>query len=142
MSTHSSIAVQYEDESVEAVYCHFDGYPEGVGNTLVTNFDDLQSAKLLVGLGDLSVVAKATSIKDVCAYSRDRGEDFEGVAPKKFNTLKEYKKGINERIDGEYNYIFTGGHWYILKGARLVPVEKELGNKDAELQTRLEEEES
>lgn len=42
MSTRSMIG-HYRDHTCtewEAVYCHFDGYPEGVGDTLVRNWRD------------------------------------------------------------------------------------------------------
>ena len=38
MSTRSSIAVQNPDGTVAAVYCHFDGYLEGVGFELAAGY--------------------------------------------------------------------------------------------------------
>ena len=39
---------------VESIYCHFDGYPEGVGQTLLDHWTDEKKINRLVALGDLS----------------------------------------------------------------------------------------
>jgi hypothetical protein len=38
MSTRSMIGIQQEDGKIEAIYCHYDGYPEGVGQTLADHY--------------------------------------------------------------------------------------------------------
>jgi hypothetical protein len=40
MATRSRIAIQYENGPIESVYCHFDGYPQGVGATLLEHYTD------------------------------------------------------------------------------------------------------
>lgn len=140
MSTRSSIAVQYEDGSVQAVYCHFDGYLKGVGETLVLNFDSLEKAKALVELGDLSTVAGAADLSDVVAYSRNRGESYDSVAPKKFASLTEYFGGVDEAIDTNgFHYVFfqlndSNPQWCCFghctpRGAMVQPVEVALNQK-------------
>ena len=54
MSTRSYIAKKQPDETFKAVYCHFDGYPEGVGQTLVDSFTDENKVDKLLKLGSLS----------------------------------------------------------------------------------------
>ena len=39
MATRSYIGRLTEDKQVFFVYCHFDGYPSGVGTTLRENYD-------------------------------------------------------------------------------------------------------
>lgn len=41
---------------VESVYCHFDGYPSGVGRTLLEHWTDPEKVNRLIALGDLSVL--------------------------------------------------------------------------------------
>ena len=41
MSTRSRIGMINPDGSVSSIYCHFDGYPEGVGKTLHDNWNDI-----------------------------------------------------------------------------------------------------
>ena len=38
MATRSLIAYNNENETFDAVYCHFDGYRDGVGATLSDNY--------------------------------------------------------------------------------------------------------
>lgn len=133
MATRSTIAVQNEDGTVERIYCHWDGYLDGVGDTLATNFDSLKLAQTLVALGDCSVVSGAADISEVESY-HGKGEPFEDVAPKKFATLKEYKQSIADGEGQEYNYIFTKGEWYLNDSGELVTVEKAMGKEDEVLQ--------
>lgn len=86
MGTRSLIAVVHGGV-YKSIYCHWDGYPEGVGNTLVENYDS-KDADELIKLGDLSVLEKNINppkgvnhtfnhpVADTCIfYGRDRGED-------------------------------------------------------------------
>lgn len=57
MSTNSNIGYQRKDGKVRAVYCHWDGYPTGVGATLLKNHDSAREARRLVSLGDISILA-------------------------------------------------------------------------------------
>ena len=92
MGTRSAIGVVTGDGSIRAVYCHYDGYLDGVGKTLLENYNDFDSVMDLVGFGDMSSLG--TSIgekhdfnrinvsawetertKNWCMfYNRDRGE--------------------------------------------------------------------
>lgn len=60
MSTNSNIGYQRKDGKVRAVYCHWDGYPTGVGATLIENHNSAREALRLVSLGDISVLAGTT----------------------------------------------------------------------------------
>ena len=58
MSTRSRIGIIREANTdsivIESVYCHFDGYPEGVGQTLLDHWTDEKKINRLIALGDLS----------------------------------------------------------------------------------------
>lgn len=62
MSTRSRIGVirgiaeqdGHQAVIVESIYCHFDGYPEGVGQTLIDHWTDPKKVNRLIALGDLS----------------------------------------------------------------------------------------
>ena len=58
MSTRSRIGVLRTPESVESVYCHFDGYPEGVGRVLLDHWTDPKKVNALIALGDLSALGE------------------------------------------------------------------------------------
>ena len=73
MSTRSRIAIENQDGTVQSIYCHFDGYIDGVGKTLFNHYDREKLEKLIV-LGDISSLGESTI--DTIAYCRDRDEDF------------------------------------------------------------------
>ena len=53
MATRSRIALQLEDGSIVSVYNHWDGYPAGVGFTLVANYiRDLEKLAASIALGN------------------------------------------------------------------------------------------
>ena len=73
MSTRSRIAIEKQDGTVKSIYCHFDGYVDGVGKTLFNHYDKEKLEKL-IELGDISVLKEST--ENTVAYHRDRGEDL------------------------------------------------------------------
>lgn len=54
MATRSNIGILNEDGTVTAIYCHWDGYPEGVGLTLVNHYQDEDRVRELLSLGSIS----------------------------------------------------------------------------------------
>jgi len=57
MATRSTIGMLLEDgQTIRSVYCHFDGYPKGVGVTLKNCYNDTTTIENLLDLGDLSVL--------------------------------------------------------------------------------------
>jgi hypothetical protein len=121
MATRSLIGVMHGDKC-KAVYCHFDGYLEGVGKTLLENYDS-SKANHLVALGDISVLAENIEVpadvehsfdnraKNITVfYGRDRGET--GVD---FKVFQDYDE-VLDFADGcmlEYYYIMKDGVWYV-----------------------------
>lgn len=86
MSTRSNIIVRRADGIWANVYCHFDGYPAGVGQTLMDHYSNQEAAEKIVALGNLSVLGdscecpKGHSFENqiesfTVAYGRDRGEE-------------------------------------------------------------------
>ena len=104
MSTRSRIAVKNGTE-YKSVYCHFDGYPAGVGVELKSRFNSFEKASDLVKLGDLSTVCDK-----VVAYHRDRGEPWTDVQPIVDFTLTQLKQSA-KNSGGEYLYVFEGTEW-------------------------------
>ena len=85
MSTRSRIGLMLEDGTIKHSYCHFDGYPHGVGHTLVGHYSEIEKVKELLSFGDMSFLSPKLNPegehsfgnpeKDVTVfYGRDRGE--------------------------------------------------------------------
>jgi hypothetical protein len=119
MSTNSSIWIQNADGTFEGVYCHWDGYVDGVGATLAHHYTDERKVRNLISLGSISSLEKYTGhgfigsledhsfdkpMKDVTvAYHRDRGED-----------LDIWTESLQEcTTTEEYNYVFVNGTWHV-----------------------------
>lgn len=113
MATRSNIAV-YDDENktLTQVYCHFDGYIEGVGKTLFTYYNSLEKAKKLVSYGDISFVKE--SVKKTKYYSEQIPEDADFI-------IKDLKIVIKDENDifslikciEPFFYLWFNGEWYI-----------------------------
>jgi hypothetical protein len=107
MATRSRIAIENQDGTVTSIYCHHDGYVDGVGRTLFENYHLLKTEQL-IALGDISSLGK--TIEDTVAYHRDRGEDLEQTTFSNIENL--FKKGFNS--GEEYVYCFTkDGKWLV-----------------------------
>lgn len=123
MATRSSIAIQNENGTVEAIYCHWDGYPEHNGKILKEHYTDEERIRELISNGDMSsldvLVNPTTSTHcfdvsedGVCVfYGRDRGES--GTEPRTYKN----KKAWIEAIGQQYNYLFNTktGKWRIYR---------------------------
>jgi len=126
MSTRSNIGCEYADGSVRFIYCHFDGYIEGVG-AILKQYYDKYNIDYLLDLGDLSVLGGSidcpndhsynTPVKGHCiAYGRDRGEhDCKSLL---FPSLEDYiNSGQWKGID--YIYILRDNKWYVTSNIKL-----------------------
>jgi len=67
VSTRSRIGIIRQADTpaavIESIYCHFDGYPEGVGQTLLDHWSTEERINELIALGDLSVLGEVIGEK-------------------------------------------------------------------------------
>jgi len=108
MATRSRIAIENQDGSVTSVYCHWDGYVNGVGRTLNQHYTTKEQVEALVALGDLSSLSG--TLEKTIAYHRDRDEDFSQTP---FSNVEElFEDGFSSGV--EYVYCFTkDGFWLV-----------------------------
>jgi predicted CxxxxCH...CXXCH cytochrome family protein len=125
MSTRSRIGIVNSDGTITSIYCHFDGYPSGVGATLVEHWTDPDKVKALIALGDISSLREEVGgswsdekvrqamdadprSKWTLAYGRDRGE--EGTEAMVHAGMQKYlADGFN--CGAEYIYLYSKGFW-------------------------------
>ena len=112
MATRSNIAIENQDGSVSAIYCHFDGYIDGAGKILQENYNTKEEMEQLIALGDISSLGK--TIEETVAYHRDRGEDLQ--EPMQHKTVPLYFEDQNSDI--EYSYCFTLGGQFLVQQIR------------------------
>lgn len=121
MATRSGIGVKREDWSVVGVYCHSDGYPEGVGRMLQEHYLDRAKVEKLVALGSISSLGSEIGERHpfnerrddwTTFYGRDRGES--GTEPKTFGDRELFREDIR-RSGVEFVYVLTWGGWMVAK---------------------------
>ena len=120
MATRSRIGLKLEDGTIKHSYCHFDGYPHGVGHKIVEHYSDIEKVKELLSFGDMSFLAPKvipdgihnfnTPEQGVTVfYGRDRAETDVDSATTSMDEYLSVK--YSSCID--YQYLFSGGHWWV-----------------------------
>jgi hypothetical protein len=110
MSTKSIIGVELPNGTVKVVYCHWDGYPEGVGADLISmGFSTTEQVEEFINEGDRSTVN--------LSYAEMRGEDTPPnivrweFPPNTYPSVDEYFASDLE----EWGYLFTRDREWIVK---------------------------
>ena len=98
MGTRSTIAIEFADQSVSQIYCHWDGYLENNGQILRDNYTDPFKVRELIDLGDFSSLRDTVAETKEGAYSQ-RGED---CSARRYMNVDEY---FAECQQEEYDYI-------------------------------------
>jgi len=121
MATRSTIGMVQEGGTIRSVYCHFDGYPEGVGVVLKDHYNDTATIENLLDLGDLSVLDVEIGEKQdfgarkegwCLFYGRDQGED--GVDALVHANTDEWL-GFRRGSWCEWGYLWDGKGWNIFE---------------------------
>jgi hypothetical protein len=141
MSTKSNIGIRETDGTVKTIYCHWDGYPKGVGKTLIEHYLMRDKIESLIALGDLSSLGEqpeptgrvAHTFEEpedgiTVAYHRDRGNDLSQA-----RTDKSLQAFVDSDVE-EFGYVYTQyGEWMMVDGHR----PRELKNLEMILSLRL-----
>lgn len=126
MSTRSNIALfDTGNGSVTSIYSHYDGYPEGVGATLLAHYQDAARVAELLALGDISVlgahIAPAPGVPHTfehradnvtIAYHRDREDKWASVKPREHCSLGLWLADCLSDPWYEHLYLFKDAAWY------------------------------
>jgi hypothetical protein len=102
MATRSEIGARQNDGTIKAVYCHWDGYPEGVGATLAEHYTDPAKVEALLNLGDFSSLGDTVEETQAGSYAS------KGEADSQARTYKDADEWI-ETLRGsgvEFLYLF------------------------------------
>lgn len=120
MATRSNISIRLRPEMIDklydnihgqqvkiegeymTIYCHFDGYLSGVGETLFYYYNSFEKAFMLILGGDISSISE--TLGDCDYYASSEGW-CKNVIPKFSN--------LPPRINEQYLYIFEDEKWYV-----------------------------
>lgn len=112
MATRSSVHV-FDGTKWHGIYVHWDGYPTGVGATLLKLAPDLESALKIVSGGFASSIAGAETFGDINYYAQrskwdPKSKDETNCEARVSDTLEESLNAVSE----SYNYAFDDGRWF------------------------------
>jgi len=107
MATRSRIGVELPSGKVKSVYCHWDGYPSGVGKDLKRKgFKNTDEVLEFINKGDRSKVSES--------YNEMRGED---IVTQMNDSVNEY---MNSDLE-EYGYLYTlNNGWKLVNRDKLI----------------------
>jgi hypothetical protein len=88
-----------DNGNVLQIYCHWDGYLEGVGRELIDCFNSYDDALKLILEGDCSYIEGGVA----CHYT-SKGEDWESNRP---------EQRMHAKCLEDYLYVFKDGVWKI-----------------------------
>ena len=133
MSTRSVIAIANQNNTVQAIYCHSDGYVEHNGRILQENYKNRETVEQLIELGDLSSLAE--TINECTAYHRDRGEPAAHTMSRTYDSYQEMLENEFEDSDREFVYVFLRSDAWTVINHRTAEIEgpQFLSNVIAEL---------
>ena len=121
MGTRSAIGYKTPQGKIRAKYSHYDGYPAGVGRTLLNHYTEARKIAQMVELGDQSFLAEEIFPKGehsfskpeegvTVFYGRDRGE--KDVDAQEFETVQEFVEYYTG-AGCEYFYLHTANGWIV-----------------------------
>lgn len=113
MSTRSYIGVEDASGAVRAVYCHTDGYPEGVGSVLLRHYGDA---------GEAGDAARAGLLARGDLYAMGKGaEDARGLGDGNSNeawpfaSAEEFAEEVADSWP-EFLYLYrVGAGWHVAR---------------------------
>lgn len=111
MSTRCMIGILREDNSVDAIYCHHDGYPEHVGVVLMESYNKKERVEELISHGDTSMLY--ATIEECNFYHNDKDSTSEELHISHFQNESKFWTICTEDVFIEYAYLYTGGSWEI-----------------------------
>ena len=107
MSTRSKIGVLKENGMVDAIYCHWDGYPSYNGRMLVENYVEAEQIRKLISLGSISSLGK--NLEQTNSYYGWREEESPKIV---YANEQAFSESYGDCWD-EYIYLFKENEWYV-----------------------------
>ena len=120
MGTAAMIGVyNKEDNTVTASYCHYDGYLEGVGRTLVESYNTQYDAEIVSKGGYMSALYDD--------YFDTRKEAVHQDAAIQYDSVSNFLSEGGDYAGADYLYLFDGGAWFF------APTYKKVGFEEVEI---------
>ena len=112
MSTRSTIAMVTSRGDIDAIFCHWDGYPEYVGKILDARYTDERRVEKLMDMGDLESLGK--TLAKCRFHRRDFGCSEEDSRKVTHKSLSEAVAAMDAELGlREYLYLFADMRWMV-----------------------------
>lgn len=115
MGTHSIIAKQIGEDKYLTIFCHYNGYPDDNGATLLKHYNTPERVDALFALGDLEILREKTEPSPQTPHTADAPQPGVTVAMRRDMELSgceavemTHEELIEPEYEGiEYTYIFN-----------------------------------
>ena len=126
MATRALIGFLDDDKQLVGTYNHYDGYPEGLGKTLVKHFNDRDAAERLASTGYISSIDQDGNIDS-------KFKDQEPLY-KVIDAEDAYEAGlmVGDAVDyfgGDYGYVWVGDKWITIKNNGIAGMARQIEDK-------------
>ena len=115
MATRALIGFLDDDKQFVGTYNHYDGYPEGLGKTLVKHFNDRNAAERLANTGYISSIDPESG--EVDSKFKDQEPYYKVIDADDAFTAGMMIGDEVKDMSGEYGYIWVKelGKWITIK---------------------------
>ena len=111
MGTHAMIGIYNPaDGSVDASYCHYDGYLEGVGQVLFEHYNTQYDAEIVARGGYMSALYPD--------YAKTRQESVHNDVSVPYESVEQFMKNGYDYYGAEYIYLWDGESWFFATARR------------------------
>jgi hypothetical protein len=105
MSTRCLIGIE-DEKTIIFIYCHHDGYPEGVGKYLKEYYNNEEIIKKLLSLGAISGLEN--TIERTAKEAYNDGDDIRAA-----HSRKDF---VESQGDANYYYLWKNDKWLMSSG--------------------------
>lgn len=125
MATRSMIGLLIPDHGIVGMYCHYDGYFDGVGKTLLDHYNTYDQVHELIALSSGAISSLGNEIgplenmdandrmdKNYCVFYKKNLEDYNTVTfyDELFYTDTQFYNSA-KNLGCEYAYLFKDNEW-------------------------------
>lgn len=103
MATRSLIGIVNENNSVQVIYCHWDGYPEYVGLQLQLNYRDEKVIRELIAMGDRSSLTGAPDVENTHLHTQGTA-----IVETVYESMQKFYEA--DKAGAEYAYLWSNAN--------------------------------
>ena len=131
MATRVLIGFLDDDKQLVGTYNHYDGYPEGLGKTLIKHFNNRDAAERLANTGYISSIDQESG--EVDSKFKDQEPYYKVIDADDAFTAGMMIGDAVDYFGADYGYIWVGDKWLTLKNNGVEGMAKQIEDELGEL---------